>query len=129
VRAKRGVADWLSVAGGGEHGDGTGERGTAVEVMNPERLTFFSDAGLTLLALFQHARRDRLLAADTPPGLSSRMGRSVFVSVPPFALSIPVAFVDTSAAKWLWLGGSVAMALALRGYDLVRRRRSAGTAR
>jgi uncharacterized membrane protein len=56
---------------------------------------------LGVLALL--LRRGGLLTDDAPPDALRYTVRANFLAAAMFAVTIPVAFVDSSLAKWLWL--------------------------
>ncbi|HKT05881.1 MAG TPA: TMEM175 family protein [Rugosimonospora sp.] len=78
--------------------------------------------GLSLLLLLLIVLRGNLLRPGTPPALRVDMVRGVTVPIAAFLLSIPLAFVNVSLAKYSWLFLSVLAVFALRAYDALRRR-------
>ena len=75
--------------------------------------------GLSLLLLLRHARRHGLLRDGTPPRMPGDLTRGVLIAVFAFLASIPIAFVDTGAAKYSWAILSALAAAVLLG---IRRR-------
>jgi uncharacterized membrane protein len=79
--------------------------------------------GVSQLGLLFVAHRSRLFRADAGRA-PAELARGALVPLLAFAISIPIAFADVSAAKWSWLWLSVLLS-GLARLDHLRRRRAA----
>jgi uncharacterized membrane protein len=78
--------------------------------------------GLSLLLLLAVVVRGRMLRPGTPPRLVAQMTAGVLVPVGAFLLSIPLAFVNISLAKYCWLFLALLGRMVMRGYEALRSR-------
>ncbi|MCI4336421.1 MAG: DUF1211 domain-containing protein [Thermoplasmata archaeon] len=74
-----------------------------------------SASGLLLAAIWQHAERNHLLAERVDRDVQRYLSYRSWLMPVCFLASVPVAFLDTDVAQYMWIGAFVVVAL-LRKY-------------